>query len=86
MLTCRVKPVYNTCLSCVDHQIEYNIEKDCKDCDLLTDRLDIVKLGVGLFGKPYAMVLAGGKIEKIPLNRLYDVQSVRRINYETYYD
>ena len=74
MLTCRIKPDYNTCFGCIDYQIKDQTEKDCKTCDLTVGRCDILKLGVSFFGKPYALILAGDRIKKVALDRIYDVK------------
>lgn len=73
---CRVKPSKNTCYACVDMQESCNVVKDCGTCGYHKRIYEIVDFIHGLFASTYALVLWDGKIEKVPINRLYDIREV----------
>ncbi len=71
MKTCKVrKPAY-VCRNCVEMAMSYNETPDCKSCT--NERYDLIQIGSNFWGG-YAIVQANGKLEKVSLNRVYDIQ------------
>lgn len=73
MKTCKVKPPASACCSCIDIAESYNHTPDCKNCSYNTTRYEIVQIGSNFWGG-YAIIQNEGKLEKISLDRVYDVQ------------
>lgn len=77
MKTCKIKPEVNTCLSCVDVQVAYNQIENCNQCELTKRQYTLVSVGVGgIFATPYAIVQYNGKLEKVALDRVYNIREV----------
>ena len=73
---CKVKPDHNTCCSCLDIQIAHETVTDCSRCYKNNLEYELLTVGVGFFGGGYAMVLREGKIQKVALHRVYDIQII----------
>ena len=75
---CKVKPAYSTCKKCVDAQVQFNGFKDCETCLETQVDCELMKIVVstGFMGDDYAVVLCNGKLEKVLLNRVFDVREV----------
>lgn len=76
MKICKIKPSNNTCCSCLDGQIQHGVILDCKMCEHTITSYELLSVGTRLFSGDYAMVLANGKIKKVPLESVYDVKHV----------
>ena len=74
MKVCKVKPHPNTCHVCIDMQNTYNQFESCSECIHTNEEYELISVGTSLKGGDWAMVLKGGKIEKVALNRVYDVK------------
>lgn len=80
MKVCKVRPDYNTCCCCTDDQLKRYIETiECKECLSKQPEHEILKIFTTVFGKVYALVIIDGKIEKLPIDRLYDVREVQPV-------
>lgn len=75
MKICKVEPSHNDCCACIDLQIMCGVVEDCSKCIFKKD-YEILKIVTPIFGKSYAMIVKDGKIEKVPLKRIYDVREV----------
>lgn len=71
MKTCKVrKPAY-VCRNCAEMAVSSNAMPDCKSC---TDkRYDLLHLGSDFWGS-YAFIQVNDKIEKVSLDRVYDIK------------
>ena len=75
MKICKVKPDYSKCCECVDEQISYNESISCSECPPFSGVYELISVCTGGFLKgDYAIVQKDGHIEKVPLNRIYDVK------------
>ena len=78
MKICKVKPDYNTCCSCIDDQeMKLIANKDCQECLAKNPEHEILQIVTTIFGKVFALVIIDGKIEKLPIDRLYDVRELQ---------
>lgn len=68
---CKVKPAYDICMSCQDVRC---IMDNCDDCELKHGIYELISVGTTFFGRDYAFVQKDGKIERVPLYRVYDIQ------------
>ena len=68
-MICKVKPEKRICKSCLEVQVMCNVVETCKQC---LDNKPYCTL-LHLEGD-YAHVLNDGKIEKVSLDRIYDVK------------
>ena len=72
----RLKPDDQTCCACIDQQMEESIVSDCNKCEHVKDKCIIVSVGTQLFKGDYAMVLVNGRIKKVGLNKVFDIDEV----------
>lgn len=77
MKTCRVQPDEGTCLACMDLDDLFGQVSDCGTCSLKTKEYELLGIGTNFWTGDYAMVQADGKIQKVPLDRIYDVYDVK---------
>lgn len=80
MRICKVRPNRNQCCACLDNQISNNVVLDCQTCSLNTKTYELLQIGTGFWSGNYAMVQNDGKIEKVALNRIYDVKESKGEN------
>lgn len=73
MKTCKIKPLASNCRSCMDIAESCNHIPDCNNCSYNTTRYEIVQIGSNFWGD-YAIVQVKGKLEKVSLGRVYDIQ------------
>lgn len=84
---CKVKVDGSICHSCLKNQMDIlNLSmgawhdfdfKDCKDCEIQNREYELVKAGKGSFlVGDYAMVQRDGRIFRVPLDEVYDIQEV----------
>ena len=73
MKTCKVKPHSSTCRTCMDIADSFDAIPDCKKCSHQTKRYDLIQIGSNFWGS-YAIVQSEGKLQKVALDRVYDVQ------------
>lgn len=79
MKVCKVKPLKNDCYCCVDDQVHDGIKISCDECLSKQPECEIISIYPTFFGKVYALVLVGGEIKKLPIERLYEVKEVQPI-------
>lgn len=73
---CKVKPKKSTCSACVETQAMFNVIDDCKKCDLNKREYELIQIGTGFWSGDYAMIQYDGIIEKVSLNRVYNIKEV----------
>lgn len=73
MQTCKVKPLNSTCKMCFDVADSCDAIPDCNKCKHQTMRYDLIQIGSNFWGG-YAIVQSEGKLEKVALGRVYDIQ------------
>lgn len=73
MHTCKIKPSAFTCRTCLDVADSCNAIPDCDKCKHQTMRYDLIQIGSNFWGG-YAIVQAEGKLQKVALDRVYDIQ------------
>ena len=74
MKTCKVRPSYKTCYLCFETSEMYEQIPNCTECNLLDMRYELIQIGTSFWNGDYAMVQKDGQIEKVPLDRIYDVK------------
>lgn len=79
MKTCKIKPHISTCRMCNDVADSCNAIPDCKKCSHQITRYDLIQIGSNFWGS-YAIVQVKGKLEKVSLDRVYDIQEKERNN------
>ena len=77
MRTCRVKPSAYECSTCEEVADYFNKVPNCEKCSLQNKRYVLVNVSTGLF-KDYAFVESDGEIEKVSLDRVYDIKEIKR--------
>ena len=88
MKICKIKPTVNDCCCCIDDHADKNMTADCRTCLSKQPEHEILDIFTTLFGKSYALVIVDGFIEKLPIDRLYDVKKVQPVmggNGKKYY-
>ena len=73
MKTCKVKPPYYICKGCIDIHDSYGMIEDCDLCKQNSPIYELVSVGSNFWGD-YAMIQKDGLIEKVSLNRIYDLK------------
>lgn len=73
MKTCKISMDPDECKVCMDMEELYGNFHDCSKCLSNNARYELISVGSNFFGS-YAMVLSEGKIQKVPLNKIYDVR------------
>lgn len=73
MKTCKIKPLNSTCKMCLDVADSCDAISDCNKCKHQTMRYDLIQIGSNFLGG-YAIVQSEGKLEKVALGRVYDIQ------------
>lgn len=74
-LICNVRPSAYTCRICIDMQENNRVLEDCGKCEFHNTIYEILDFKHGLFTGTYALLLHNGKVEKVPINRLYNIRS-----------
>lgn len=78
MKICKLKPDRSTCWACKEEQDIEQSYFDCSRCVMEQDNCELVKVGLNIFGRGYAIVIADGKLKKVSMNRVVDIQEVER--------
>lgn len=73
---CKVKPDRSTCSACLETQMMFDVVDDCSKCELNTREYELIQIGTSFWSSDYAMVQYDGKIEKVSLNRVYDIREI----------
>ena len=73
MQTCKIKPLSSTCRDCMNIADSFNSIPDCNKCLYQTKRYDLIQIGSNFCGG-YAIVQSEGKLQKVALDRVYDIQ------------
>ncbi len=58
---------------CSDMAESCNAIPNCKECSYNTTRYDLIEIGSNFWGS-FAFVQKNGKIEKVSLDRVYDIK------------
>ena len=78
MKICKIQPDYNICCGCIDDQVKLGLIYDCKMCAYAYDKwYQLLGFGKTIFGKRYAKIIMGDRIDKVPLNRIFDIKEVK---------
>ena len=75
MRICKVKPSYYDCDRCNTVSEYFDEIPHCAKCSLKNKTYELIDIKHGFFND-YAFVLADGKISKVSLDRVYDIQEV----------
>ena len=70
---CKVEPSPTQCQTCTNAQYEYCDDVSCDMCSYKQRIYEILGFAVGTFGTGYAFLLREGKIYKVSIDRLFDV-------------
>jgi len=73
MTTCKVKPTASECVMCADTSDFFDQIPDCSKCGYKTKTYELIKVVSGFFND-YAFVQSNGTIQKVSLDRVYDVK------------
>lgn len=76
MKICKLKPRCATCSACIETQQMFDVVDDCSECELNTATYELLQIGTVFWSGNYAMVQKDGKIQKVPLSRVYDIKEV----------
>ncbi len=77
MKICRVFPSSGTCDVCMNYADMDGSVPNCMACKQKQKTYELLQIGAGFFGS-YAFVLADGKIEKVSLDRVFDIREEDR--------
>lgn len=80
---CNVKPDKDTCCSCMDYQVNEGVFKPCSACELKNRDYELLQLVSGI-KHDYAFVLFNGTIEKVSLDRIFNVRDRFDAELENY--
>lgn len=75
MRICKVKPSWHNCDWCNTVSEYFDEIPHCAKCSLKNKTYELIDIKHGFFND-YAFVLADGKISKVSLDRVYDIQGV----------
>ena len=74
MKTCKIKPPVGACIACFDIDYDENEPRvHCSTCSYNTKRYELLEVKSGLIND-YAFIQSDGKIQKVSLDRVYDVK------------
>lgn len=71
--TCKIRPLGSHCKCCLDIAESFDEIPDCKLCSYNTNRHEIIQIGSSFLGG-YAIILINGCLEKVSLDRIYDIK------------
>lgn len=77
MRICKIHPSNNDCCCCIDDQLTTGKKIECSGCLANQPEHEILQIITTIFGKVYALVIVDGKIKKLPIDNIYDVQEVQ---------
>lgn len=72
---CKVKPSGFECHMCSDIAESCNTIPDCVNC-VYDEPCELISVGSNFWSGDYAMILRNGQIEKVSLDRVYDVETI----------
>lgn len=75
MKVCKVLPPVETCRLCIQAQEMYDMHESCSSCKDLEQEYELLSVGSSFGIGDYAMILNGGKVERVSLDRLLDVRN-----------
>lgn len=73
MKTCKLRPTTSECRRCMDVEEALDLTIACNKCRYNTKRFEILGYVGGAFSQ-YALVNSGGIVEKVNINRIYDIR------------
>lgn len=77
MKVCRIKPSSSICFDCEVMDPDWGLVCDCKNCPYANTNYELLSIGVGtMFRRDYAMILKDNKVQRVSLNRVYDIREV----------
>ena len=71
MKVCKIKPYSSACSACADLAYTCGAVPNCKLCH--NDEYELLETH-HFFGGSYAVIIRKGKLEKVPMDRVYDVR------------
>ncbi len=71
--TCKIKPSASRCQMCNEIAESYDEIPNCKDCSYNVSRYELIQIVTNFWGS-YAIVEINGYLEKVSINRVYDIQ------------
>lgn len=72
MLTCKIHPRPWRCRACIDVEDHFGMVPDCSEC--METTYELISTGTSFWSGDYAMVVVDGQVERISLDRIYDVK------------
>lgn len=79
MRTCKVIPELSACSACLETQQMFDMVDDCNKCELKNRIYDVIEVGSNFWGG-YAIVSYDGKLEKVSLDRIFDIKNKEEQN------
>lgn len=73
-MKCKIKPSQSRCMACLEQQQLFGVVQCCKECEEKSPIYNILTIGNGIFNSYAYVVMAGGKVEKFPLNRIIIIE------------
>lgn len=73
MKTCKLRPTTQECRRCINVEDALNLTIACNRCKYNTKRFEILGYVGGMFSQ-YALVNSKGCVEKVNIDRIYDIR------------
>ena len=70
---CKVKPSGFECYMCTETADGCGVIPDCSKCSYDAP-CELISIGSSFWSGDYAMILRNGQIEKVSLDRVYDIE------------
>ena len=72
---CRVKPSGFECYMCSEMAESCDAIPDCSNC-VYDEPCELISVGTGFWSGDYAIILRNRQLEKVSLDRIYDIEEV----------
>ena len=73
MKTCCVNPSWGECHACDEAAEHFDGNPNCAECERKKKRYELLEIVPGIIDD-YAFVCADGKIQKVSLDRVFDIR------------
>ena len=73
MKSCKIRPTLGECNMCAEITEYFDQPPDCSKCDYNTKRYELIEVVSGIFND-YAFVSSNGKMQKVLIDRVYDIR------------
>lgn len=70
MKVCKIKPEHSVCSACVDMAYTCGAIPNCNDCG--KEEYELLETHCS-FWNSYAVIIRNGKLEKVAMSRVYDI-------------